>query len=157
MARNRLYLLTDNVFSTRINLRPSLQNVFAQLTPECTLGWYKQGKKLMQVLCFLTFWYHSIWRAMVKYTSCPKSKLCRHYDYDLRLFSKVITHAPNFIVQYYHYRPQRSLGKVMFLHVSVILFSGGGWYPSMNCRWYPSMPCSRSQRRGGIPACFAGF
>ena len=30
----------------------------------------------------------------------------------------------------------------MFLHVSVILFTGGGWYPSMHCRWYPSMPCS---------------
>ena len=31
----------------------------------------------------------------------------------------------------------------MFLHVSVILFTGG-WYPNMHCRWYPSMPCSRS-------------
>ena len=28
----------------------------------------------------------------------------------------------------------------MFLHVSVILFTGG-WYPIMHCRWYPSMPC----------------
>ena len=37
---------------------------------------------------------------------------------------------------------KRSWGKVMFLHVSVILFTGsGGWYPSMLCRWYPSMPC----------------
>ena len=44
------------------------------------------------------------------------------------------------------YHPQRSLGKVMFLHVSVILFTGGGGWgdPSMHCRWYPSMPCSRS-------------
>ena len=42
------------------------------------------------------------------------------------------------------YRPQRSWSKVMFLHVSVILFKGGGCYPSMHCRWYPSMPCSRS-------------
>ena len=33
-------------------------------------------------------------------------------------------------------------GKVIFLHLSVILFIGG-WYPSMHCRWYPSMPCSR--------------
>ena len=42
----------------------------------------------------------------------------------------------------FFYRPQRSWGKVMFLHVSVILFTGsGGWYPSMLCRWYPSMPC----------------
>ena len=32
-------------------------------------------------------------------------------------------------------------GKVIFLHLSVILFTGG-WYPSMHCRWYPSMPCS---------------
>ena len=35
----------------------------------------------------------------------------------------------------------------MFLHVSVILFTGG---------WYPSMPCSRSLG-GGIPACLAGL
>ena len=36
------------------------------------------------------------------------------------------------------YRPQRSWGKVMFLHVSLILFTGGwgvgGWIPSMHCR-----------------------
>ena len=44
------------------------------------------------------------------------------------------------------YRPQRSWGKVMFLHVSVTLFIMG--YPSMHCRWYPSMPCSRSP--GGV-------
>ena len=38
--------------------------------------------------------------------------------------------------------------KLCFLHMSVILFTGGkGWYPSMHCRWYPRMPCSRS--RGG--------
>ena len=37
----------------------------------------------------------------------------------------------------------------MFLHVSVILFTGW-WYPSMHCRWYPSMPCSRGC---AIPAC----
>ena len=40
------------------------------------------------------------------------------------------------------YHLQRSWGKVMFLHVSVILFTGR-WYPSIHCRWYPSMPCSR--------------
>ena len=55
-----------------------------------------------------------------------------------------------------YYRPQRSWDKVMFLHVSVILFTGGvisqhalqvvsqhallvskgwGWYPSMSCRF----------------------
>ena len=45
----------------------------------------------------------------------------------------------------------------MFLHVSVIQFTGG-WYPSMHCRWYPSMPCSRgvcaipAGIAGGIPA-----
>ena len=35
-----------------------------------------------------------------------------------------------------------SATKFMFLHVSVILFTGGGYYPSMHCRWYRSMPCS---------------
>ena len=35
----------------------------------------------------------------------------------------------------YHYnRSKRSWGKVMFLQVSVILFTGWGWYPSMHCR-----------------------
>ena len=48
------------------------------------------------------------------------------------------------------------LGKVIFLHLSVILFTGG-WYPSMHCRWYPSMPRSRSLGGSGIPACLAGF
>ena len=42
------------------------------------------------------------------------------------------------------YRPQRRWGKVMFLHVFVILFTRG-WHPSMPCRsprgGYPSMPC----------------
>ena len=44
----------------------------------------------------------------------------------------------------------------MFLHVSVILFTGKGYpsmycrrYPSMSCRWYPSMSCSRSSWEGG--------
>ena len=58
------------------------------------------------------------------------------------------------------YRPQRSWGKVMFLHVSVILFGGGGGiqHPSMHCRWYPSMPCRFPGLQGdGIPACLAGF
>ena len=36
-------------------------------------------------------------------------------------------------------------GKVIFLHLSVILFTGGS-YHSMPCRWYPSMSC----RSGGI-------
>ena len=61
-------------------------------------------------------------------------------------------------------------GKVIFLHLSVILFTGGvvsqhalqqvswggypsmpcRWYPSMPYRWYPSMPCSRSPGGGGV-------
>ena len=32
------------------------------------------------------------------------------------------------------YRPQMKFAKVMFLHMSVILFTGGVWYPSMHCR-----------------------
>ena len=36
---------------------------------------------------------------------------------------------------------RNEVAKVMFLLVSVILFTGG-WYPSMHCRWYPSMPCN---------------
>ena len=43
----------------------------------------------------------------------------------------------------------------MFLHVSMILFTVGEWYPSMPCRWYPSMPCRFPG--GGIPVCLAGF
>ena len=35
------------------------------------------------------------------------------------------------------------VAKVMFLHVSVILFTGV-CYPSMHYRWYPSLPCRRS-------------
>ena len=30
----------------------------------------------------------------------------------------------NFTIQYFYHRPQRSYGKVMFLHLSVILFTG---------------------------------
>ena len=59
----------------------------------------------------------------------------------------------------------------MFLHVSVILFTGVvsqhafqvvsqhtlqvslGWYPSMLCRWYPSMPC---RSPGGLQAHIQG-
>ena len=39
---------------------------------------------------------------------------------------------------------RNEVAKVMFLHLSIILFTGEGCYPSMHCRWYPSMPCSRS-------------
>ena len=43
---------------------------------------------------------------------------------------------------------KRCCGKVMFLQVSVILFTGGGvvWYPSMHYR-------SPGPRRGSVPAC----
>ena len=44
------------------------------------------------------------------------------------------------------------VAKVMFLHVSVILFTWG-WYPCMHCRWYPSMNCNMGC---AIPACLAG-
>ena len=43
-------------------------------------------------------------------------------------------------------------GKVIFLHLSVILFTGV-CYPSMHCRWYPSMPCN--QVVCATPACLA--
>ena len=42
-----------------------------------------------------------------------------------------------------NYPQTKFRAKVIFLHLSVILFMGG-WYPSMHYRWYPSMPCSRS-------------
>ena len=32
--------------------------------------------------------------------------------------------------------------------LSVILFTGGGWYPSMHCRWYPSFAAGLG--RGGV-------
>ena len=38
----------------------------------------------------------------------------------------------------------------MFLQASVILFKGGGWYPSIPCRWYPSMPCRSPGGDGGV-------
>ena len=38
---------------------------------------------------------------------------------------------------YANYRPQRSCGKAMFLQASVILFTGGGLYPSMHWGRHP--------------------
>ena len=62
----------------------------------------------------------------------------------------IYCHLHNFIASLITVR------KRMFLHVSVILSTGGGvWYPSMHYKWYPSMPYNRSG--GGIPACLAGF
>ena len=56
-----------------------------------------------------------------------------------------------YILQVSHLLPSATkFAKVMFLHGSVIL-STGGCYPRMHCRWYPSMPCSRGegmQQRG---------
>ena len=50
------------------------------------------------------------------------------------------------ISDYHYYRSQRSWGKVMFLQVSVILFTGWGWYPSMHCR--SPGPCPGGKLRG---------
>ena len=52
------------------------------------------------------------------------------------------------------YRPQRSWGKVMFLHVSVILFTGGGGIPACIAGGIPA--CLAAGLGGGIPACLAG-
>ena len=41
----------------------------------------------------------------------------------------------NFINELTSYRPQPSCGKVMFLHVSVILFAGGGWSGRQTPLW----------------------
>ena len=87
-----------------------------------------------------------------EWKSC-QSVRCKKYELQI-LFSNVIN---NFVVEMNTdvivplccYRPQRSWGKVMFLHVSAILFTGRGWYSSMHYRWYPSMPCSRSPGGGG--------
>ena len=51
-----------------------------------------------------------------------------------------------------HYRPQPSWGKVMFLHVSVILFTGGGGGGIPACI-AGSIPACLA---GGIPACLTG-
>ena len=40
----------------------------------------------------------------------------------------------------YYYRPQRSRGKVMFLHVSVILFTGGGPEAGTPSLWEQTTP-----------------
>ena len=53
------------------------------------------------------------------------------------------------------YCPQRSWGKVMFLDVSVILFTGGG-IPACITGGIPACLAVGIQR-GGIPACLAGF
>ena len=60
------------------------------------------------------------------------------------------------------YRPQMKFAKVMFLHMSVILFTGGVWYPSMHCRSpgpHPggklrgvSRPTPRGEVEGGLQA-----
>ena len=57
-----------------------------------------------------------------------------------------------------HSSHKRSLGQVIFLHLFVILFTGG-CYPSMHCRWYPACltGCAiPAYIAGGIPACLAG-
>ena len=65
---------------------------------------------------------------------------------EISLFMNVI------LLSFIHYQPQRSWGKVMFLHLSVILFTG--WVVSQHALQvvsqhalqqvsggYPSMPC----------------
>ena len=54
-----------------------------------------------------------------------------------------------------NYHPQRSWGKVMFLHVSVILFTGG--VVSQHALQAVSQHALQQVSRGGIPACLAGF
>ena len=51
------------------------------------------------------------------------------------------------------YRPQTKFAKVMFLHVSVILPTGGGCYPSMPCRFPGPHPWEklRGMWPGGSP------
>ena len=66
-----------------------------------------------------------------------------------------------------YYRPQRSCGKVMFLHMSVILFTGwGGLCPSMHHRLHDQASLSRrglclwrSLSRGSLSGglCLGGF
>ena len=55
----------------------------------------------------------------------------------------------------HHYRPQRSWGKVMFLHVSVILFTGR--VVSQHALQVVSQHVLQQVSGGGIPACLAGF
>ena len=60
---------------------------------------------------------------------------------------------PAFIILY---RPQRSWGKAMFLHVPVILFMGGGGIPACIAGGIPAC-LAAGLWCGGIPACLAGF
>ena len=46
----------------------------------------------------------------------------------------------NFTIQYFYHRPQRSCGKVMFLHLSVILFTGDVSVPA----------CTTGHMTGGL-------
>ena len=51
------------------------------------------------------------------------------------------------------YHPQTKFAKVMFLHMSVVLFTGRGWYSSMHCRSPGSHPGEkvRGLAWGGAP------
>ena len=55
------------------------------------------------------------------------------------------------------YRPQRSWGKVMFLHVSVILFTEMGGVVSQHALQVVSQHALQQGLGGGIPACLAGL
>ena len=73
--------------------------------------------------------------------------MIRLIQFLLRWLTPYISHYYNLMIRllflFLIITLRNEVAKVMFLHVSVILFTGGWWYPSMHCRWYPSMPCSR--------------
>ena len=57
-----------------------------------------------------------------------------------------------------YYRPQRSWGKVMFSHMSVILFTGGEVVSQHALQVLSKHALQQvSGEGGGIPACLAGF
>ena len=66
---------------------------------------------------------------------------------------KVIHIGPKFkILQGDNYRPQRSCGKVMFLHLSVFLFPRGDMH-DMHAPWACMAPAHKHPRHACPPAC----
>ena len=66
-------------------------------------------------------------------------------------------HYITFLSNFVYYRPQRSWGKVMFSHVSVILFMGGVVVVSQHALQVVSQHALQQVSGSGIPACLAGF
>ena len=67
--------------------------------------------------------------------SCRSTKTCHdNYFRYVTFWKDIIWALCHNIKTSVHYRRQRSWGKVMLLHVSLILFTGGHSYPSMPCR-----------------------